>query len=280
MIRCLRIASLGLALTSGVFAQSYMVRGNGTAYTVDQKGFVYNMNLFVLPYMVTTKGGQFFTTEKREIVSVDENGFFYRLDPKEFEAPRKVQFSGYNYFAGTDGTVWTFDRQGLIYKGEPNWDYRKPLLSGGTYFVVSGGRNKPGRLIVATDRGQLVETVVPNLDPAQIKDGGNNWFQAEDGRLFTLSRDGFVYDKTSFLSRTKLALKGGVYFALGTKLYTVAEDGMVSERGSLSQYGTVTKTGHNYFLTKEGKVYTIDMQGAVYERTSALDFSNVTLTTF
>lgn len=271
----------GLLIAASAGAQSYMVRSNGVVYNVDQDGLVYNNNQFILPYMITVKGGMFYVSDKRVITTIDEKGFFYRLDPKEFEAPKKVRFSGYNYFAESDGTIWSFDRQGLLYKGEPNRDYRKPLVTGGTYFVVEGGRREPAKLIVITDRGQVVEVKVPELDPARISNGGNNWFTDNNGGVFTISREGFVYSKTEITGRmSTITTKGGVFFVSLGKLHTIAEDGVISDRGPVSNFGNISKTGHNYFLTQDAKLFTIDKNGEVSDRTTAQDVSNIALTTF
>jgi hypothetical protein len=273
------VAGLLIAATAG--AQSYMVRSNGVVYNVDQDGNLHNNSQFILPYMISVKGGMFYISDKRVITTIDENGFFYRLDPRQFEAPKSIRFSGYNYFCETDGTVWSFDRQGLLYKAKANWDFRKPMLSGGKYFVLPGKRRELARLIVINDSGQVLEVKVPDLDPAKISNGGNNWFTDSTGSVFTLSPEGFVYNKTEFVGKVnEITAKGGVFFVANNKLYTIAEDGSISSRGLISKFGNIAKTGHNYFLTQNNKLFTIDQKGAVISNTSNQDISNITLTTF
>lgn len=269
----------GLLFAVTAEAQSYMVRANGVVLTLDEKGFVYDLNQFVLPYMITVKGGMFYVTDKRVITTVDENGFFYRLDPKQYEAPRKVEHSGYNYFLEGNGAVWSFDRNGLPTVGERNWDYRKPLYVGGKFFVVEGKRREPGRLVVINDRGQVNEVSVAELDPATIRESGANWFVDTKKRLFTINADGQVGQALGVGQMGNLSAKGGNFLVVDGSLLTVTEDARVNNLGSASRYGTISKLGSNYFLTQEGKLFVVDMNGTVIERTGVVDLSNIALTT-
>lgn len=269
----------GLLFAVTAEAQSYMVRANGVVLTLDEKGFVYDLNQFVLPYMITVKGGMFYVTDKRVITTIDENGFFYRLDPRQYEAPRKVEHSGHNYFLESNGAVWSFDRNGLPTVGERNWDYRKPLYVGGKFFVVQGKRREPGRLVVINDQGQVNEVSVAELDPATIRESGANWFVDTKKRLFTINADGQVGQALGVGPMGNLSAKGGNFLVVDGNLLTVTEDARVNNRGSLSRYGTISKLGSNYFLTQEGKLFVVDLSGAVIERTGVVDLSNIALTT-
>lgn len=269
----------GLLFAVTAQAQSYMVRANGVVLTLDEKGFVYDLNQFVLPYMITVKGGMFYVTDKRVITTIDEKGFFYRLDPRQYEAPRKVEHSGHNYFLESNGAVWSFDRNGLPAVGERNWDYRKPLHVGGKFFVVEGKRREPGRLVVINDQGQVNEVSVAELDPATITESGTNWFVDAKKRLFTINADGQVGQALGVGPVERLTTKGGNFLVVDGNLLTVTEDARVNNLGSFARFGTLSKLGRNYFLTQEGKLFVVDLSGAVIERTGVVDLSNIALTT-
>lgn len=267
-------------LSTVAHAQSYLVRANGVVLNVDNQGNLYDRGQFLLPYMIRYRGGQFYVTENRQITTVDENGFFYRIDP-EIEAPKKIRFSGFNYFIENDGTTWTIDRQGVLLKGEGDKAFKKPLVVGGTFFTVEGERGQSPRLFVVTDRGNIVETTVPGLRIADIKEGGNNWLITRRGVLYTISRDGFIYSKEGFVDQvSRMTIKGGNFFVMGGIIYTISEDGLVHNQGDASVAGEITKTGHNYFLTRDAKFFAIDSQGNVAEKTGKFDLKNVALTTF
>ncbi|MBY0518708.1 MAG: hypothetical protein K2P81_17490 [Bacteriovoracaceae bacterium] len=277
--KALLIATLSV---SAAHAQSYFVQSNGIVMTVDQKGFVYDFNQFILPYMIRYKGGQFFVNDDRQLTTVDENGYIYKQDKDQLEAPKKIRFSGFNYFVENDGTTWSIDRQGLVYKSEDsNKDFKKPIATGGTYFAIEGGRDKPARLFVVTDRGAVVETKVEGLDAAKISDGGNNWFVTQDGTFYTVTRDGFVFSKKEIVGKIgKITAKGGTFLVTNNKLLAVAEDGVVSERGLVSSFGVITKTGHNYFLTQDAKFFAVDQNGEVIQKTGKFDSANIAVTSF
>lgn len=269
----------GLLIGTAVHAQSYMVRTNGVVLTVDEKGFVYDLNQFILPYMITAKGGMFYVSDKRVITTVDEKGFFYRLDPRQYEAPRKVEHVGYNYFLEGNGRVWSFDRNGLPTVGERNWDYRKPLYVGGKFFVVEGGRREPAILVVINDQGAVTPTQVAELDPAKITDSGTNWFVDSKRRLFTLNADGQVGQALGVGPVGNILAKGGNFLVMDGKLLTVTEDARVNDAGSVARFGTIAKLGHNYFITADNRLFVVDVAGTVVERTGVADISNVALTT-
>lgn len=278
------VAGLLLAATATVHAQSYMVRANGVVLTLDEKGFVYDLNQFVLPYMITVKGGMFYVTDKRVITTIDENGFFYRLDPKQYEAPRKVEHSGHNYFLEGNGTVWSFDRNGSPTIGERNWDYRKPLYVGGKFFVVKAKRDEPASLVIVNDRGTVNELRVKDLDASKIVKSGTNWFAAQvrpafSYQLYTLDADGKVYQNPNLKAPAIIGAKGGNFLEADGELLTIDERGTIVSQGTMSRFGTISKIGHNYFLTQEGKLFVVDMNGTVIERTGVVDLSNIALTT-
>ena len=270
-----------LALSATAHAQSYLIKSNGVVLTVDQQGNLYDRSQFILPYMIRYKGGQFYVHDNRQITTVDDGGYYYRIDPS-IEAPKEVRFSGLNYFIEKDGTAWTIDRQGTLLKSDGDKAYKKPLVTGGTYFVVEGKkRNDPARLFVVTDRGNIVEMTVPGLDPATIKDGGNSWFVTNAGMVYTVSREGFIYNKSDIIrTRNNIQTKGGNFFVVGGYIYTVAEDGLLMNQGIMSYFGVVAKVGHNYFLTRDAKFFAIDNTGKVINRTENHDLADIALTTF
>lgn len=273
---------LSLALTAGVAqAQSYVVKGNGVVLNIDQRGDVYDRGQFILPFQMRYSGGQFYVNKDRQLVTVDESGFYYRHDVHSMEAPKEVQYAGFNFFVEKNGAPWMIDRQGAVYKGEKNKALKKPIKKGGNFVIVEGERRQPPRLFVVTDRGNLIESLVEGLDLATIKDVGGNWMVTADGVLYTISRDGFVFSKRDLIRRI-LAPEalGGNFLVSGGRLIVVADDGVVSERGLIDSYGKIAKTGYNYFVTQDGKLLTISATGDVQDRTGSHDFKNVALSTF
>lgn len=273
---------LSLSLSVGVAqAQSYVIKANGTVLNIDTNGDLFDRNQFILPYQVRYSGGQFYVTSDRQLVTMDDAGFFYRQDIHSIEAPKEVAYTGFNYFIERDGTPWTIDRQGIPTKGEQNKALKKPLQKGGNFVIVEGERRKPPRLFVVTDRGYLVESVVEGLDLSTIKYVGGNWMVTAEGVLYTISRDGFVYSKRDLIRRIiSPDFIGGNFIINGNQIFSIADDGVVSLNTLNEFYADITKIGFNYFITRSGELVVINSVGKVLNRTGTHDFKNIALSSF
>lgn len=274
---------LGLSLVAGAAeAQSYLVKSNGMVLNIDLQGQVHDRTHFILPYQIRASGGQFYVDQNRQLTTVDEGGFFYRHDRRSLQAPRDILYTGHNYFVAKDGTPWTFDQQGTPYIGTKDNTLKVPLLKGGNWFTIAGYRREPPRLFVVSERGAL-NAVGPleGLDLTKIKDVGGNWFTLQDGTVYTISAEGYVYSKRDVFPRIPAPeLKGGNFFIVNNRVVTIAADGLVADKGNLSTFGRVARVGYNYFVTQDAKLITINERGELANRTGRLDLSSIGLTTF
>lgn len=255
---------LGLGVTfSGAFAQSYLIRPNGVVLTIDAKGFLYDLNQFVLPYMVTSKGGQFYINDKRQITTVDEDGFFYRIDKKEFEAPRKVDFSGANYFSDKD-SIWTIDRKGVVYEEKEIKDLGRVEKAGGRFFTIKPRRGD-GLLYTVSDAGKVERMIVDGLNPNDVALAGGTWFVTTQGDLYTLDNSGLVsrFGGSLFPRGTKIYKAGGNYLFTSRGLLTINAQGKVSM--VTVPVTQVQSAGYNYFTSTDNSLYVVDHLGAVWK---------------
>ncbi len=255
---------LGLGVTfSGAFAQSYLIRPNGVVITIDAKGFLYNLNQFTLPYMVTSKGGQYYINDKRQITTIDEDGFFYRIDKKEFEAPRKVDFSGANYFSDKD-SVWTIDRKGVVNQEKEIKDLGRVEKTGGRFFTIKPRRGD-ALLYTVSDFGKIERMTVDGLDPNDINNAGGVWFTTSKGELYTLDSAGLVsrFGGNLFPRGTKIIKAGGNYLFTSRGLLTINAQGNVA----LVVFAATQpqSSGFNYFTTSDNSLYVVDHLGAVWK---------------
>ena len=255
---------LGFSVTlSSAFAQSYLVRPNGVVLTIDSKGFLYNLGQFVLPYMVTTRGGQFYINDKRQITTIDEDGFYYRIDKNEFEAPRKVDFSGANYFSDKR-SVWTVDRKGVMNEEKDIKDLSRVHKVGGRFFSLKPRRGD-GQLYTISDFGKVERMVIDGLNPNDISTTGGCWFVTHSGDLYTLDTTGLVsrHGGTLFPAGTSILKAGGNYLFTDKGLLTIAANGQVSKVAV--PLSNVLSTGYNYFTAPDNSLYVVDHTGGVWK---------------
>jgi len=255
---------LGLGVTlSGAFAQSYLIRPNGVVLTIDAKGYLYDLNQFILPYMVKARGGQFYINDKRQITTIDENGFFYRIDKKEFEAPRDVDFSGANYFSDKD-SVWTVDSKGVVNEEKELKDLGRVHKTGGNFFAIKPRRGD-GILYTVSDFGKIERMIIDGLNPNDIEVAGGRWFITSNGDLYTTSVSGLVsrYGGSLFPRGTKVVKVGGNYLFTNRGLLTINAEGNVSVVNmGISQ---PQSAGYNYFTTSDNSLFVVDHTGNVWK---------------
>lgn len=254
---------LGLGVTlSGAFAQSYIIRPNGVVLTIDAKGYMYDLNQFILPYMVTTRGGQFYINDKRQITTVDENGFFYRIDKREFEAPRKVSFSGDNFFSDKKN-LWTVDKSGVVYKHEDIENLGRVIKAQGRFFVVKPRRGN-SILYMVDSMGQPKPRIIDNFNPEDILSMGTHWFFSNRGELFTVNEnDTLMVRGGNLYNGLSNQLKAGGNFWVSEKgLFSIDDKGMPLMNNFNSNM--VATVGSNYFVLNDGRLFVVGANGSVW----------------
>jgi hypothetical protein len=263
MKKILALGSLMLALNG--YSQSYMILGNGVTLTTDKAAFVYDFGHFILPYKVTLTGGQFLA-EEGKLISIDDKGFLYRKDEK---APSKLKGKGNNYVIADNGTLYTFDAAGFFYKYDKEAATKKSSGFGGNFFTVKPDDKKPlVDLYTLNSKGNYFKTTIPGLNPAEITTLGGTYFQTNQGVIFTVSKDGFVYSKAETKTGLIKKMGGNFFIDSANAIYTVSEEGFLylPVLPMNLKIATITKVGQNYFLDQEGRLFVVDSTGAIYER--------------
>lgn len=209
--------ALGFVLFSAQsFSQSYLILNNGVTLTIDKAGFVYDFNHFTLPYKVSVTGGQFFIEDSR-IKTVDASGFFYEKDLKV----EKVKGHGLNYLITDKNDLITVDANGFVYKLEDDKELKKVNQFGGNFFLtktdlytvndlgnyfktnvpglnleditVIGGhyfQTKAGTTYTVSRKGFVYSK--PDVDAKKVVKAGGKFFIDETNRLFTISDEGLL----------------------------------------------------------------------------------------
>lgn len=261
-----KLMALGLTLLSlNAFSQSYLVLYNGVTLTTDKAGYVYDFEQFLLPYEVEVKGGRFLIADK-ELMTIDKDGYFYN---KKLEV-KDVKGHGLNYFIAPMGEIYTIDDKGFYFRYEDN-SVKSAVNFGGNFFTTSvrtGIFRKRIELYVVTDAGTYFKVEVEGLNPGSISEFGGNFFQTNEGMIYTVSKDGLVFSKPDNKVES-FKYKGGNFFIdQENTLYTVTEEGYLLKPllpANLKLDGNL-KVGANYLIDEDGKFFGIDTAGNVYER--------------
>lgn len=272
---------LGLLFLINTHAQSYMVLNNGVVLTVDKNGFIYDFSHFIPPYKITLNGGQFLAEEEK-LVTIDDNGFLYRKDKAP---PKKIAGKGANYIIAENGEVITFDVDGFLYKYEKNKIFRKAesFGFGGLYFTVKTDEEKPSELYTINMNGNYFAISLNGLNPTDITIFGGNFFRTKQGIIYTVSKAGFVFDKST-IKTASLKKNGGNYFIDANNLiYTISSDGflIIPSLPASFKPELISKFGSNYMIDSEGRVFVVDALGNVLERAvTGHDLRNVRVLSF
>jgi hypothetical protein len=263
MKNILALGSLLFALNG--FSQSYMVLGNGVTLTTDKDAFVYDFGHFILPYKITLTGGQFLA-EEGKLISIDEKGFLYRKDEK---VPSKIKGKGNNYLISDNGTLYTFDASGFFYKYDKDAATKKSVGFGGNFFTTRPDDKKPlVELYTMNSKGNYFKMNVAGLDAAAISVMGGTYFQTNQGVVFTVTKDGFVYSKAD-MKVGAIRKTGGNYFIdANNAIYTVSSEGLLflPVLPANLKLASISKLGQNYFLDQEGRLFVVDTAGNIQER--------------
>lgn len=258
-----RILTLALLMSSfAASAQSYLVLNNGVMLTTDKAGYVYDFGHFVVTYDVKVNGGNFLV-EKKQLSTVDENGFKYEKD----EQIEKIKGKGFNYVLKDDNKLVTFDAKGFFYKYEKDDVLKRVEKFGGNFFTAKDDKKKNTLLYTVNDKGNYFNIALPELNPADITLLGGTYFLTSNGTTFTVSKDGFVFKKDlKVLSPRKIG--GNYVIDAAGKLFTVSEAGVLANPvvPATLNLNNVTKLGANYMLDNNGKLFVVDKNGNVFER--------------
>jgi hypothetical protein len=258
-----------------------MVLNNGVVLTVDKNGFIYDFSHFIPPYKITLNGGQFLAEEEK-LVTIDDNGFLYRKDKAP---PKKIAGKGANYIIAENGEVITFDVDGFLYKYEKNKIFRKAesFGFGGLYFTVKTDEEKPSELYTINMNGNYFAISLNGLNPTDITIFGGNFFRTKQGIIYTVSKAGFVFDKST-IKTASLKKNGGNYFIDANNLiYTISSDGflIIPSLPASFKPELISKFGSNYMIDSEGRVFVVDALGNVLERAvTGHDLRNVRVLSF
>ncbi len=259
-----KFIALGLLLGSlGASAQSYLVLNNGVMLTTDKAGYLYDFGHFVVPYEVRVNGGQFLV-EKKQLITIDENGYKYEKD-QEIE---KIKGKGLNYVVTDKSDIVTVDTKGFFYKFEDDDAIKRIHKFGGNFFVTKDARKRNNLLYTVNSKGNYFNISLPELNPADITTVGGTYFMTNRGVYFTVNKDGFVFSKKDVRAATAKKLGGNFFIDMTNKLFTVSEDGVLSNPVlpvSLN-LNNIVKTGASYMIDSEGKLFVVDNNGNVFER--------------
>ncbi len=259
----------GVALLSlNAFSQSYMILGNGVTLTTDKNGLVYDFGNFNLPYKVTVNGGQFMVVDDK-LATVDTQGYFYHKDEKI----KDIRFKGYNFMINKGGDMISIDENGFFYRFDKDVPFKKTISAGGNYLLVKNDKNKTTDLYTVNSRGLYFNPAVPGLNASDIIQTSGNYFTTRLGGIYTVAKDGIVYSKDGQYKIGGITRMGGNFFIdSSNSIYTVTEAGflmnpMIPKNLVVSK---ITKTGANYMIDSDGKLFTVDtVTGAINERTAA-----------
>lgn len=266
-----------MLLSMSAFSQSYLVLNNGVTLTTDKSGFIYDFGHFVLPYKITVNGGQFLIAEEK-LSTVDENGYFYNKTLKI----KKIKAKGQNYFINDDNDLVTVDSKGFYYEFE-NKALKKAVLFGGNFFTAkSEDKKNQVDLYTVNATGNYFKLNVTELNPADITVSGGSYFQARNGVIYTINKDGFVFAKKEV--KASLIKKTGGNFFINTEnqIFTVSEEGFLTQPvlPVSMNVSTITKIGANYMLDSEGRLFLVDKAGNLVERTIDHDLRNAKVLSF
>lgn len=244
------------------FSQSYLVLNNGIALTLDKAGFVYDFGHTILPYKVSGNGGQFLISDKK-LFTVDFAGFFYEKDL----VVEKIRAKGYNYFIDDKNNLVTITETGFYNKFDKDVAFlKKAKKFGGNFFTVE--EKKTTDLYTINFLGNYFKTVVPGLNPKDIKVFGGRFFQSENGTLYTVSKEGFVYPKPE-IKVQKIKTFGGNFLIDSTNtVFTITDTGelILASVPATFNAANIEKVGANYMLDKEARLFAVDGLGTILER--------------
>jgi hypothetical protein len=270
-----KLFALGLLFASlNIYSQSYLILSNGITLTTDKKGFIFDLGHFYLPFNVDKNSGSFFF-EKDRLVTISEDGLLFEKELKV----SKLKGKGSNYFISNNNVLVTIDSKGFIYKFDNDKTIsRKAVAFGGRFFLVKEDKDLPGlELYTVNDKGSYLNIKMDELKSSKITLLGGFYFQTNDGTLFTISNEGFVFAKSK-MNIGKIVKAGGNFFINADGLiFTISQEGYLLQANIPVNLivSDIFKMGSNYMIDSTGKIFLVTKDGVIVERTIAHDLRNV-----
>jgi hypothetical protein len=96
----------------------------------------------------------------------------------------------------------------------------------------------------------------------------SNYFLDERNIIFTVTQDGYVYEKFGYKIDDKIKYFGGTFFITKKgSLYIVRADGLIYEYNDMEEFKKVKVLGGNYFITRDNRVFVVTSDGTYAEKT-------------
>ena len=259
------------------FSQSMLVMNNGKIITIDQAGLAYDLGNFHLPYEIKYMGGRFFIDKDRKVHTVDRNGNYFNKNESD-KVPSDIEVMGENYFISKRGTLYTIDDNGFFYEVSKEREYRNVTAKGGNFFVAE--KKDDGKkflaLFTVNASGQVSEVKQDGLNVGAINYAGGNYFTTGTGELFTVSSDGFVYSKKDLGKFNGWQMKRGHnYFTFQSKIFTVADSGVLIDAGPALLLGDIKTFGTNLFISTGNTVFSVSDTGSLQRVNLKVEVSNI-----
>lgn len=168
---------------------NYFINEIGSLFTIDQDGVVHLIEQNSEVQGARKFGGNFFITDKNEIIVIDPSGALINQIVEGVEVD-DVLLVGGQYFMTNRGALYTLSRDGKIVS--PTEERVGPVTKkGGNYFIDSFGH-----LYTISQDGILKLPSLPlTLKVSSISKLGSNYFIDTEGKLFTVDIDGHVWER-------------------------------------------------------------------------------------
>lgn len=256
-------ALLGFALlvsTLSVHAQSYILQMNGTLLTQDAEGRVYDLNQFVNPNNILSRGKNWLVDRQQLVTTISNKGFVFKKT--DMKGPKGIKASGDSWFISDKGEMNVVTREGLLFTY--NLDQFKKsdvLLAGGNWLTLRQGSDV-SFVTIDTVKG-FTYTLTPQvlagigLNPMNIKEKGGNYFVDSAGVLFTVDRSGLVANKKTmgtFAANKKLGSNYLVDSMGGVRV--VLDNGWMLLPNLPASMGSINRTGTTHAWDAKGQFFT------------------------
>lgn len=272
-MKMLLILAFTLSTLSG-YAQSYLIINNGVTLTIDSNGFLYDFGHFYLPYKIKHNGGQFFVEEEK-LITIDSRGLLFE---KDLEVTG-VNGKGINYFINSDDELITIDKDGYYFKYDEDTSvFKKAVSFGGNFFLVKPEKRKSQiDIYTINEKGNYFKMNLDGLNPSDISVTGGNFFQTRDGKMYTVSKAGFIFSKSEIKVSAISKIGGNFFIDANGLLHTVSDEGflVIPSLPKNLVVSDIQKIGSHYMLDKNGNLFCVDKNGDVFERKGQHDLRNV-----
>ncbi len=168
---------------------NYFINETGSLFTIDQDGVVHINEQNTEVQGATKFGGNFFVTDKNEIIVIDPSGALINQIVEGLEVD-DILLVGGQYLITSRGALYTVSRDGKMIS--PSEERVGPITKkGGNYFIDSFGH-----LYTISQDGSLKLPSLPlALKVSSISKLGSNYFIDTEGKLYTVDLDGQVWER-------------------------------------------------------------------------------------